>query len=104
MRAYGIEARLFESAGDFLEASGPMFDCLIADVQMPGVNGISMIKRLRDRGDRVPVIVISALDPDRTRDQAIAAGAQAYFSKPVDSTALLELIEQLADSPRGSPH
>src|ERR1700741_5348123 len=103
MRAYGIEAELFEAGDAFLELEQPAFDCLIADVHMPGINGIAMIKRLRDRGNQVPVIVISALDPDRTRGQAMAAGAQAYFSKPVDSAALLEVIEQLANSPGSNP-
>jgi len=98
MRSFGIEAQLFESGDAFLELEKPTFDCLIADVHMPGTNGISMIRRLRDRGNQVPIIIISALDPDRTRDQALAAGAQAYFSKPVDSAALLELIERVVNS------
>jgi FixJ family two-component response regulator len=101
MRAYGVDAILFESAEAFLEADPSSFDCVIADVCMPGMDGISMIKCLRDRGDGVPVIIISALDPDRTRDQATLAGAQAHFSKPVDFTVLLELVAQLANSSPG---
>lgn len=104
MRAYGIEAQLFESAEVFLEADPSPFDCAIADVHMPGIDGIGMIERLRDRGDQVPVIIISALDPDVTREEAMAHGALAYFSKPIDSTALLALMAQLANSPRGSEH
>jgi FixJ family two-component response regulator len=100
MRSSGIEARLFESADAFLATGESPFDCVIADVHMPGLDGISMIKRLRDRDCQVPVIIISALDPLRTREQAMAAGALAYFPKPVDSATLLELIGQLADPPR----
>ena len=103
MRAYGIEARQFASGDAFLAADQSRFECVIADVHMPGIDGISMIRRLRERGDQVPVIIISALDPDRTRVQAIAGGARAYFSKPVDSAALLELIEQLMNSKDGKP-
>jgi FixJ family two-component response regulator len=104
MRAYGIEAQLFESADSFLAADQSRFDCILADVHMPGIDGISMIKRLRDRGDQVPVIIISALDPVRTRNLAMTGGARAYFSKPVDSTALLELIGQIANSRLGDQH
>src|SRR4051812_22912126 len=89
MRAYGIEARLFESASAFLASGQSSFDCVIADVYMPDVDGISMTKRLRESGNDVPVIIISALDPERTRDKAMAGGAQAFFSKPVDSDELL---------------
>jgi len=99
MRSCGIEARLFESGDAFLAADPSPFDCVIADVHMPGIDGISLIKRLRGRGSEVPVIIISALDPERTREQALAGGAQAYFSKPVDPAALLEIVTQLTDSP-----
>jgi FixJ family two-component response regulator len=102
MRAYGIEARLFESADAFLASDQFPFDCVIADVHMPGTDGIAMIERLRHRGDEVPVIIVSALDPDRTRELAMASGAQAFYSKPVDSAALLALIVQLANSRSGS--
>lgn len=98
MRAYGIEARLFESADAFLASGQTSFDCVIVDVHMPGVDGISMTKRLRERGNDVPVIIISALDPDRTRDKAMAGGAQAYFSKPIDSDELLDVMAELMSS------
>jgi FixJ family two-component response regulator len=101
MRAYGIEAKLFESADAFLASGQSYFDCVIADVHMPGTDGISMMERLRDRGDEVPVIIVSALDPDQTRELAMASGAHAYYSKPVDSASLLALIVQLANAPSG---
>lgn len=94
MRSCGIAAQLFESASAFLAADPLPFDCLIADVHMPGIDGISMIGHLRDRGNQVPVIIISGLDPDRTRERATAGGALAYLSKPVDTAALLELVVQ----------
>lgn len=99
MRAYDIDAKLFESAEAFLKAEPQPFDCVIADVHMPGIDGISMIGCLRDRGNRVPVIIISALDPDRTRAEAMARGALAFFPKPVDVAGLLELLAQVANSP-----
>jgi FixJ family two-component response regulator len=102
MRAYSIEAQLFESAEAFLEADTSSFDCVIADVHMPGIDGISMIEHLRNRGSQIPVIIISALDPDITRDEAMASGALGYFAKPIDTPALLVLLAQLADSQRGS--
>jgi FixJ family two-component response regulator len=102
MRAYGVEARLFESADAFLASDQFPFDCVIADVHMPGTDGITMIEQLRQRGDEVPVIVVSALDPDRTRELAIASGAYAFYSKPVDSAALLALIVHLANARSGS--
>ena len=104
MRSSGIEARLFESCNAFLAADTSPFDCVIADVHMPGIDGISLIKWLRDRGSRAPVIIISALEPERTRERALAGGAQAFFSKPVDPVVLLETIARLTNPPRKSPH
>jgi FixJ family two-component response regulator len=95
MRSYGIEAQLFGSAEAFLTTARSSFDCVIADVYMPGIDGISMIGRLRDRGNEVPVIIISALDPEATRAEAMTGGAQAYFAKPVDAGALLEVMAEL---------
>ena len=102
MRAYGIAAQLFETADAFLGADQSPFDCVVADVHMPGTDGITMLERLRERGNQVPVIIISALDTDSTRQRAIAKGAENYFPKPVDAAALVKFMAGLASSQRGA--
>lgn len=101
LRSFGITALPFQSAEDFLEAGPAAVDCVIADIHMPGMNGLTMLDRLRDDGSGVPVIVISALDPESTRAEALARGANAYFSKPVDSEDLLNCIMRVMNARDG---
>ena len=98
MRSFGIEARSFPSAEDFFEGRPAAIDCVIADVHMPGMNGLEMIEKLRKGGNKVPVIVLSALDPQVTRDEALARGADAYFAKPVDSDELMKCMTRLVSA------
>jgi two-component system, LuxR family, response regulator FixJ len=91
----GFEARDFASGRGFLEAVRPADgDCLILDVNMPGMNGFDVLKELRERGETLPVIFITAwLDP-ATRSRAQAAGAFAELGKPHGAEELLALVRQ----------
>ncbi len=96
LRSYGIQALAFESAKSFLE--GPdlsTVDCLITDVQMPGMDGAALLDALGERGARFPVIVISALDSEQTRAIVLAKGADAFLPKPVDPDDLMGWLERL---------
>jgi DNA-binding response OmpR family regulator len=95
MRSFGIEALSFSSADDFFESRPSAIDVLIADVHMPGMNGFELIEKLRKEGDKVPIIVLSALDPEVTRGEALARGADAYFAKPVDSDELMKCMTRI---------
>jgi DNA-binding response OmpR family regulator len=59
-------------------------DLIGADVLMPGMNGLELVMHLRSvaRTRAIPVILISGQDPERTRAQAFASGADAYLCKP----------------------
>jgi DNA-binding response OmpR family regulator len=98
LRSFEIEALSFASAEHFLEARPTAIDFLIADVHMPGMNGLEMIEKLRKEGDRMPIIVLSALDPEVTRGEALARGADAYFPKPVDSDELMKCMTQILNA------
>ena len=98
LRSFGIEALTFQSAEEFLQARPSGVDCLLADVHMLGMNGLEMIEKLREDGNKVPIIVLSALDPEVTRAEALARGANAYFAKPVDSDELMQCMALLMDA------
>lgn len=98
LRSFGIEALSFASAEDLFEARPAAIDFVIADVHMPGMNGLEMIERLRKEGDKVPIIVLSALDPEVTRGEALARGAAAYFAKPVDSDELMKCMTRIMNA------
>ena len=98
LRSFGIKALLFHSAEEFLQAAPAAIDCVIADIHMPGMDGLTMLRKLRADGSEVPVIILSALDPDTTRDRALASGADAYFSKPVDTEELMDRMLRVVNA------
>ncbi len=89
---------------DLLEAA--RFDLVIADIQMPEMSGLEALRlqRVIEAGQpRTPWLVISANATREAREEALAAGADAYLSKPVDTTALLQAVADLAgDGEAGS--
>jgi len=101
LRSFGIKALLFPSAEAFLQAAPAPIDCVIADIHMPGMDGLAMLRTLREGGSEVPVIILSALDPDTTRDRALASGADAYFSKPVDTEELMDRMVRIVNARSG---
>lgn len=67
-------------------------DCLILDLQMPGLNGIDVLRCLQQCGQCLPVVMITAHDDASTRESCMSAGAAAYVRKPLDVDALLDAI------------
>ena len=93
MKSMGLSAQAFTSAKDFLQSSHPIAsDCLLVDIQMPGMSGLELVRQLRDSGKSVPVIFITAFDDDLMRQEARSLGAVGYFRKPFDDQALLDTI------------
>jgi two-component system, LuxR family, response regulator FixJ len=100
----GLEARGFPSSEAFLEASPPIEkDCLVLDVHMPGMSGIELLEELRQRGDEVPVIIITGLPSATNATQAKAAGALAVLEKPFKAVEILALIRTALAKKQCSP-
>jgi len=59
---------------------------------MPGLTGFELEEKLASKGIRIPVIAISAFDDAETRERAGQLGATAFFRKPVDGQALIDMI------------
>ena len=68
--------------------------CIILDVNLPEIDGIEVLNRLRCRGDRTPVIVISGRPDARMRERAAEAGAVAFLEKPFAGKDLLLVVEE----------
>jgi FixJ family two-component response regulator len=90
----GFEVELFGSAEEFLDSHRPsQTDCAILDVRLPGISGVELQQRLAADGQSIPVIIITAQGDDKTRDEAVAAGAIAFLKKPVKEEVLLAALE-----------
>jgi FixJ family two-component response regulator len=91
----GFEARDFASGRRFLDTVVSVRgDCLILDINMPGMNGFDVLKELRQRGDMVPVIFVTAWPDPATRSRAGAVGAVALLEKPHGADEFLALLRQ----------
>jgi FixJ family two-component response regulator len=98
LRVHGINSRKYPSALAFLEAlpSG-MPDCLIVDVNMPGMSGIELQRALLNGGIRVPTIVITGRDDKGIAATAASLGAVAFLLKPVPQDALIAAVHSTWD-------
>ena len=89
MMSLGYAVEAFPSAADFL--ASPLLAataCLVSDVQMPGMTGVELHKRLVDMGHRIPTILVTAYPDELTRKRALKDGVVCYLGKPVDDDLL----------------
>src|SRR6476619_5910505 len=93
LRSAKIEARTYETASAFLDSikSVPL-GCVITDVRMPEMTGIELLRRLRESGNDVPVIVITGHGDIPLAVEAMKFGAADFFEKPYDDDALLTAV------------
>jgi FixJ family two-component response regulator len=95
LRAAGLEAKAFESAATFLDGmQDHVPDCVVLDVQMPGMNGLELQQRLRDIAVSLPVIMITGRDEASIHAICMAMGASSYLRKPLNDDDLLDAVER----------
>jgi FixJ family two-component response regulator len=94
VRALGYRARAYASAEAFLDsADADESDCLILDVQMPGMGGPELQQALLRSAKLVPIVFMTAFADARVRAAVLAAGAVDLLAKPCDGKALVDSIE-----------
>ena len=69
---------------------------VLTDINMPGMNGIELLRILKERSSHLPVIVITAYDDAKNRMAAYRYGADDYINKPIDFVKLKEKLLKLA--------
>jgi DNA-binding NtrC family response regulator len=72
------------------------FQLALLDLKMGPVNGVQLLKEIKDRRPIIKVIMMTAYPTNETRSQASANGASAYLTKPVDIQKLVDTINSLA--------
>ena len=89
----GFMTRVFESGGAFLsEAAGSSPGCVVSDIRMPGMNGIELVRKLKNDGLAFPVILITGHGDVALAVEAMKAGAVDFIEKPFDDAVLLNAI------------
>ena len=90
----GFEVKVFAAAEDFLDSDALLrADCAVLDLSLPGISGFELQRKLATDGRSIPVIIITALGDDKTRAEAVEAGAIAFLKKPFKEEVLLAAID-----------
>jgi DNA-binding response OmpR family regulator len=74
------------------------FDAVILDKEMPGVNGLDLLRALRDRHPELPVIFVTAFGGPRLGEEVLRMGAARYLEKPFRVGDLLEALRQVTSA------
>lgn len=89
LRSAGYEVLLAADAND-LDSRG--LDLLVMDVNMPGISGLEAVRKLREAGDEVPVVMLTACDDDDSKLAAFDVGADDYLTKPFNARELVARV------------
>jgi FixJ family two-component response regulator len=102
LQSRGYVVHTFESAEEFL-GSPRLNDtsCVIADVQMPAMNGLELLANIRMRGYAAPFIFITAFPDASVRARALKAGATCFLAKPCAATNLIACLDAALAARRG---
>ena len=93
LREFGFAVRAFSSAEEFLASDcKDQTKCLILDVGMPGMTGPELQHELKQRGQKIPIIFITALRDETIRSQVLGEGAIDCLFKPFSETALSDAV------------
>ncbi|MDE0443115.1 MAG: response regulator [Gammaproteobacteria bacterium] len=97
----GYRTAQFESGVDFLESPDVgLGACVLLDVKMPGPDGLEVQRRLNDRGETLPVVILTGHGDIAMAVQAMRAGAVDFLEKPVSREQLLESVGRAIDVDR----
>jgi FixJ family two-component response regulator len=95
VRALGYASQTYASAEVFIESGQlPQTGCVIADVHMPGMSGIDLLRHLTGIHSEVPVLLMTAFPQDATRKIALRNGAIGYLAKPLAEDGLVTCLER----------
>lgn len=95
VRSLGYSAAAFPSADAFLNSNAvENTDCLITDLQMPGMSGIELQNYLLAQGHRLPVIFVTAVPETEARGDALRAGAVGFLDKPFGDENLISCLNK----------
>jgi len=101
LRSAGYKCAAFSSSQEFLDSGLAETDCLLLDIQMPGLNGLELQAKLREMDRGIPVIFVTAKADNEARARALRQGAAAFFTKPFNDDALLGAIESAMQNRQG---
>lgn len=91
----GFRTAFFADGASFLQAFRPDWrGCFLIDIRMPGMDGLSLQRRIRDAGCDVPIIILTGHGDVGSAREAFRADAVDFLEKPLDETRLIQAIKE----------
>jgi len=85
------------------QIEGVAYDAVVLDLMIPAIDGWEVMRRLRSRDNRVPLLVLTARDATADKVRALDSGADDYLTKPFTLTELVARLRALIRRAAGSP-
>jgi len=92
-------------AGDGVDAlrklaSPDRFDIILTDINMPVMDGLKLVHRVRSDPElgRIPIVIITTESAEEDRRRALALGASAYITKPIQAPQVIATVKELLDA------
>lgn len=93
LQEIGIDYEIVSNGHELLDKySKDSFDLILTDIQMPGLDGLSVVKILKDQGITIPILVMSAHTLEEEKSVYFAAGVSDFIPKPLDKSQFLNTI------------
>ncbi len=91
----GLEVHVYESGERLLaDPALPRSGCLVVDYAMPGMDGITLLERLRQRHVDLPALLVTARSSPAVRERALRSGFRQVLEKPLEDNSLLDGIQR----------
>src|SRR5262245_8339288 len=98
-----IAVKTYESATAFLDSiTGVKSGCIITDVRMPGMSGIELLRKLKELGVALPVIVVTGHGDVPLAVEAMKIGAADFLEKPFDDEVMLQAVRSACNQQRSN--
>jgi two-component system OmpR family response regulator len=98
-----IAEHIADGRDGLYHVAGEVYDVVILDRMLPGVDGLTILQTMRAAGNRTPVIILSALGEVDERVRGLRAGSDDYLTKPFAMSELLARIDALGRRPAAAP-
>jgi FixJ family two-component response regulator len=101
IRSAGLQVETFVSAQEFLTRTGAETpSCLVLDLQLPGLSGLDLQKRMAEVGLEIPIVFLTGHGNIPASVEAMKAGAVEFLTKPFDDEKLLRAIDEAVERDR----
>lgn len=93
LKSEDIEGRFYPSAEEFLvDVSSEEYGCVLTDVRMPGVSGLELIEKMKERSIYMPIVMMTGYSEVDVAVRAMKDGVMDYIEKPFESENLVNVV------------